>query len=69
MKYVLIVMMSAGGGSGMSMWQQPALSMVSFEDKLACDAATNVIGKMERESGLRYVKIAATCVPAATEAK
>lgn len=67
MKFVLILIIAAKGGSGMSMWAQPSVTSASFESQAACEAAADVFRKnvrqIERESGLEYVKVMATCLP------
>lgn len=67
MKFVLILILAAKGGSGMNMWSQPAVTTATFETQAACEAAADVFRKnahqIERESGLQYVKVMAMCLP------
>ena len=71
MKFVLIVVFSAMGGGGLNQWRQPAMSMATFEDKAACEAAADAAKKLvtSRPARLEYPEFAAVCVPAASEPK
>ncbi|MBM3358457.1 MAG: hypothetical protein FJY54_12110 [Betaproteobacteria bacterium] len=63
MKYILIVLLSAGGGSGLSLWNQPALMSAEFDDLTACEAAIKTVRELERKTPLERTSIAAACVP------
>ena len=63
MKFVLILLMSAHGGSGLNSWQQPAITTATFDDRPACEAAADAVRKMERQANLRFMSVAAACLP------
>ena len=67
MKFVLIVLLAAKGGSGMSLWGQPALTSAVFADRNACEAAASIIKRevstLERETRLDFVRVAVLCLP------
>ena len=69
MKFVLIVVMSAFGGSGLNTWEQPALAMATFDDKQSCENAANVAQHLHRDTGLRFVRVSTACVPISTQHK
>lgn len=65
MKFVLIVIASAFGGSGMNGWQQPVLSMVVFEDAAACTRAAKLIEDTikGRQTSWHLPSVTTLCVP------
>lgn len=67
MKWILLVVLSAKAGSGLSLWGQPAMMSATFEDRIACQAAaeTLVAREIERATQLEYVRVWARCVPVA----
>lgn len=69
MKFILIVLLSAKAGSGLNMWDQPAMTTATFDDRPACEAAAAAMKSWERDRRLEYVVIRTQCVPAASEEK
>ena len=67
MKFILIVLLSAQGGASFNIWDQPGIAMATFDDRPACEAAIVELQKMERKTMLARTRLAATCVPAASE--
>lgn len=64
-KTILLVLLSATGGSGLNRWEQPAVTSAQFEDAAACEAAIAVIRQWEKDRRLDNVSIRAVCLPAA----
>ena len=66
MKWILIAVLAAKGGSGLGMWAQPALMSAAFEDRVACEQAAGALNarEIERATQLEYVRLWARCFPA-----
>ena len=65
--WILFVVMSAAGGTGFNMYQQPAITSAQFADRGACEAAAQTVRSMaEKQAALKFVTVATSCVPAAT---
>ena len=67
MKFILLIVLSANGGTGMNMWKQPAITTAEFATQMACQDAINVFQKLVRESKLDYTGVTAACVSAGIE--
>lgn len=67
MKFVLIVVLAAGGGTGLGMWQQPGIALQEFDDRAACEQAQATVERLVKQSRLEYASVKASCVPKASE--
>lgn len=66
MKFVLVVVLAAAGGSGMSQWGQPAITSATFNTEAACVAAALKLKALEGRrgtEGLDFVRVTTICLP------
>jgi hypothetical protein len=69
-QWILIVVLSAAGGTSINMWQQPAVTTATFGDRDACETAGKTVRQMaQKQADLRFVTVATQCVPASSEAR
>lgn len=68
MKFILIVILAAGGGSGMNMWKQPGIALQEFADEESCVKAAGTVAELVKRSRLEYATVNAACVPAGSVA-
>lgn len=67
-QWILIVVMSAAAGSGLNMWQQPAITTATFNDREACETAAKTVRQMaQKQADLRFVTVATQCMPTASD--
>ena len=69
MKFILIVVLAAGGGTGLNMWKQPGFGMQEFADEPACQRAAAAVAALVKQSRLEYATVHTACVPMGTEQK